>query len=386
MNCKMIPFDAIELKELVAKFRKSLSDYAFITNNPQKAFREFCFSSADLYQLLLKPIETEFQHIDQLTIIPDGLLGHIPFEVLLTKATQSIEDFSKAPYLIKKYNIRYSYSTALLAESYNNIQTNSNNKIFGLAATYNQQIDSTLLANNYRSYKDLGLRKTLKSLPAVLQEIDMLAEHFEGQFVKGEKATEAFFKKEASPYGIIHLAMHGVLDWNYPILSNMAFTEDHDSLSDNFLYASEISNMELNADLVVLSACETGFGKFKQGEGVLSLARSFMYAGVPSLVVSLWQVNDASTAKIMNFFYQNLMNNQDKATALQQAKLRYLQEVKGLAAHPAFWAPFIQLGNKSPIKIQHKKSKLRWYLGTGLILFISSLISFYLFSRKRKET
>lgn len=383
--CQIQAVDQNELAKLVRKFRKSLSDYSFITNDSKKAFQEFCISSSALYELLLKPITKQLQEVDQLTIVPDGLLGHIPFEVLLSKYTPSFDNFSAAPYLIHTHSIRYSYSAALLAENHNNRPKNSNNKILGLAAAYGQQIDSNLLANNYRSYKDVGLRKILKPLPAAIEEVEMLAQHFDGKFVTGQQATEAFFKQEATPYGIVHLAMHGILDWNYPILSNMAFTEDHDSLSDNFLYASEISNMELNANLVVLSACETGYGKFKQGEGVLSLARSFMYAGVPSLVVSLWQVNDASTAKIMNYFYTNLAKGQDKAVALQQAKLSYLKEAKGIAAHPAFWAAFVQLGNKTAIQIQTKSNNFWWYLlaGLGIVIPLTCLSVFYYKKRKK---
>ena len=111
----------------------------------------------------------------------------------------------------------------------------------------------------------------------------------------------------------------------------------------------------------VLSACETGYGKFRQGEGVISLARSFMYAGVPSLVVSLWQVNDNSTSRIMRSFYEYLSNGLTKDAALRQAKLDYIEIAKGVSAHPAFWLPFIQLGDNRPIEIG-KKGGLYLYL------------------------
>ncbi|MCP4443302.1 MAG: CHAT domain-containing protein, partial [Aureispira sp.] len=189
---------------------------------------------------------------------------------------------------------------------------------------------------------------------------------------------------QAKDYGVIHLAMHGILNKKHPILSNLAFTKDDDLEQNNFLHAYEISQLELHADLVVLSACETGYGKFKQGEGVLSLARSFMYAGVPSLVVSLWQVNDASTAQIMNYFYENLAKKKDKATALQQAKLEYLKTAKGLAAHPAFWAPFIQIGNSEPILIKTKHNYTLWYILGGVFLILGLVLAFFYF-RNRKQ-
>jgi len=157
------------------------------------------------------------------------------------------------------------------------------------------------------------------------------------------------------------------------MLSSLAFTENQDSLEDNFLQAYETSRMKLNANLVVLSACETGYGKFEQGEGIISLARSFMYAGVPSLVVSLWQVNDASTAAIMTSFYQNLADGMDKSVALQQAKFTYIKSASGIMAHPAFWSPFIQLGNSSPINLATKKSWLPWGIGGGVLILITFL-------------
>lgn len=130
--------------------------------------------------------------------------------------------------------------------------------------------------------------------------------------------------------------MHGVLDKEEPLLSSLAFTEIGDSLEDNFCRVYEISQMDINAQLVVLSACETGFGKFEQGEGVMSLARSFMYAGVPSLVVSLWQINDLSTAIIMQHFYGGLAKGLNKSLALKDTKQKYLAGTKGLASHPIF--------------------------------------------------
>jgi CHAT domain-containing protein len=104
------------------------------------------------------------------------------------------------------------------------------------------------------------------------------------------------FKEKAANFGVIHLAMHGLLNSREQVLSNLAFTEISDSIESNLLCAYEVAKMELNADLVILSACETGFGKFERGNGIASLARSFMYAGVPAMIVSLWQVNDYATS------------------------------------------------------------------------------------------
>ena len=162
------------------------------------------------------------------------------------------------------------------------------------------------------------------------------------------------FKEKAGDYAVIHLAMHGLLDPNAPILSSLAFTEDGDSVENNFLHAYEISKMKLNADLVVLSACETGYGRFDKGNGIASLAQAFAYAGAPALVVSLWQVNDYVTSEIMKNFYQNLANGMEKDEALQRAKMQYIKDAIEVGAHPAFWSPFILMGNTDAIYLKTK--------------------------------
>ena len=186
--------------------------------------------------------------------------------------------------------------------------------------------------------------------------------------MQNDSTNEAYFKQVAGDYKVIHLAMHGILNQRYPILSSLAFTEDGSAEEDNFLQAYEISHLDLNAELVVLSACETGSGKFEQGEGVLSLARSFMFAGVPALVVSLWQVNDYSTALIMERFYKELANGADKAVALRTAKLSYLSNSEGIMGHPTFWSAFIQLGDSKRVYLVSKGTWTPWFIGGGLLL------------------
>jgi CHAT domain-containing protein len=114
-------------------------------------------------------------------------------------------------------------------------------------------------------------------------------------------------------------------------------------LEDNFLEDHEIYRLNLAADLIVLSTCETGYGKFEQGEGIMSLTHSFMCAGTPSLIVSLWQVNNKFTAIIMKSFYDELVKGTPKDAALRQAKLEYIKSTKGITGHSAFWSSFIQL-------------------------------------------
>lgn len=254
----------------------------------------------------------------------------------------------------------------------------SQGNIFLPKKTTNAQGKSTV-AN--RSDQSVQIRQGLIDLPAARKEIMALEEQFRGKFLYGKEANEKAFKESCSDYGIIHLAMHGILNKKHPLLSAMVFSENGDSLEDNFLQAAEIGHLKLNAQLLVLSACETGFGSYQLGEGIISIARSFMLAGVPSMIVSLWQVNDNSTAVIMQNFYSNMNKGMTKSEALQQAKLYYLEKANGLAAHPAFWAPFIQFGDNSPILIR-KKGDMNWVW--GLVGVLALLGAGGLYWRKRQ--
>lgn len=367
-----------DLSLQVKKLRKSLSNYRYIKDKPDEAAQLYKETAYWFYDNLVEPT-IHHKNIKHLLIIPDGELGHLPFEAFLTKEVDETQnDYSQLPYLLYDFKISYDYSASLWDEneqSYEKVKYQEHKGlVLACAASYNSQ-DSSLAKSQNRSSNMRQLRKALGDLPAAKAEVEGLSQKFNGTFLYGKEVNESYFKAHAQEYEIIHLAMHGLLDDAHPILSSLAFTENGDSLEDNFLRAYEIAHLNLNAELVVLSACETGFGKFEEGEGVISLARSFMYAGVPSLVVSMWEVNDQSTARIMMLFYNRLADGMDKAEALQAAKIEYLKVATGIAAHPAFWAAFIQLGDHHPVHLRRKGSGLnRWWwfaIGFGSLMALS---------------
>jgi CHAT domain-containing protein len=369
------------LNEQVQRLRKSLTDYEFLIREKNKSFSQYSESAHWFYNNFLR-VALNDKNVKNLIIIADGELGHLPFEAFLTKKTsQDKVNYTNLSYLVNDYNISYNYSATLWKENLETPVQISNNKMLACASTYYSNDTSSA---GLREPHIVKLRKILNPLPATKTEVEVLSEMFQGDFLSGTDVNEAFLKEHAHEYGIIHLAMHGLLHPRVPILSSLALTENKDSTEDNFLQAFEIAHLDLNADLVVLSACQTGFGEFEQGEGVMSLARSFMYAGVPSLVVSLWQVNDASTAIIMKYFYQELADGLDKSTALRQAKLNYIEHADGIAAHPAFWSPFIQLGDNRPIQIGTKGGLLKWFVGIFLLLVILG-VGFYFLKKNKKE-
>ena len=159
----------------------------------------------------------------------------------------------------------------------------------------------------------------------------------------GPNATEDIWKAQAKDYRFLHLATHGVLNSVRPMYSHLLLSYDGGSgREDGVLEAWEIMRSRLNAEMVVMSACESGRGKISAGEGIIGLSWAFFVAGVPTTVVSQWNVESRSTAKLMTYFYGNLNRQQSKSKALHQAMLAILHNPT--TKHPFYWAGFVVLG------------------------------------------
>jgi len=150
------------------------------------------------------------------------------------------------------------------------------------------------------------------------------------------------FISHAQDYDLIHLGVHGIGDPEVIDNSRLIFRED--SLGSGELYGYEVYNLEIDARLVVLSACETGLGKRQTGEGIFSIARAFSYTGCPSVVMSFWRAADTFTASIMDEFYERLHDGKSIGSSLRASKLKFLKESDELSAHPANWAAFVLNG------------------------------------------
>ena len=359
-----------ELRKRIQKLQYALSNHLQLKEQPEKAYQRYTAQAYWFYEQLLAPVLKGRSGIKNLVIVTDGELGHLPFEAFLVEpAPQQETPYQQLPYLLNKYNISYNYSAALWQENNLAPAPTNNGQIFGVAANYDLPLDSALL--EVRLPTDQWTRATLDPLPGARQEVEMLQELYRGFFAFDSLASEQMVKQNASDFAILHFATHGLLDEKRPMLSSLALSEDNDSTESNFWQAHEISKMTLNANLVVLSACETGYGKFEQGNGIASLARSFMYAGAPSMVVSLWQVNDYASAQIMEHFYRHLSEGLPIDQALRQAKLEYLETAFGPAAHPIFWSSFIHMGKTTPVALQPKGAfPWTWILGGGLGLLV----------------
>jgi CHAT domain-containing protein/Tfp pilus assembly protein PilF len=324
-----------------------------------------------LYRQLFPAVSRLNKNIENLYIIPDGELAVIPFESLLTENyTGDINDYKEYPYLIKKYTISYSYSATLFHMTFSpnassTIEVTDLNDWLAFAPVFDYNTNQTLTLSTRELQKELDHLKTdsllatrsmfdrnyITPLPATENETEAILKlyddnHRKAKILLHESANERYIKSgELEHYKALHLATHGFVNSEHPELSGLLLAQDTIGGEDGVLYSGEIYNLKLHADLVVLSACETGLGKIQKGEGIIGLTRALLYAGAKNIIVSLWQVADESTSKLMVDFYKNNLENKGKLSysqALRQAKLKMISE--GEFAHPLYWSPFILIG------------------------------------------
>ncbi len=279
-------------------------------------------------------------------IIPDGLFSFIPFDALITKKT-TIVNFEKLPYLLHKSVISYAFSASILMHE-NTIIQNNKNSFIGFFPIFK---------NNYRNLSELSYTK---------QEAKSIKNYVNGKFLFNSNASKEAFNKQAKKYSIIHLSTHATAG-NY-------YTPPAIEFYDKTLYLPEIYGYNFQTDLLVLSACETGLGTLRKGEGAMSLARGFSYAGVKNLLVSLWKVNDKSTEKLMAGFYKEYTKTANKAIALHNSKQNYLNDktISASKKSPYYWASFVYIGETN--LIANTNDYLGWVFILVFILFASYLL------------
>ncbi|MCF6342338.1 MAG: CHAT domain-containing protein, partial [Bacteroidales bacterium] len=227
----------------------------------------------------------------------------------------------------------------------------------------------------------------LSLLPNSGNEAKEVTAVFGGKAYLGEDATKPRFLKEALDYRIIHLAMHTWINDSLPMFSELLFYEDAGKASSGKLYTYEVFGLKLAAELVVLSACNTGSGRLQKGEGIMSLARGFKYAGVPSIILTLWEVQDKATSGIMKQFYLYLKEGDSKDVALQKAKLDFLDNANRLKSHPYYWSSFLITGDAEQIVKNEEGSNSMQLIYSGIALFVLLLgVALFWKIKERKKT
>ncbi|PKQ46833.1 CHAT domain-containing protein [Confluentibacter flavum] len=284
-------------------------------------------------------------------IIPDGLLNFIPFEALLTSKTTTTS-YSKMPFVVKSQNI-----------------------------IYNSSVTFYLTENQERKSKDLlgffpVFENTNQKLTYSVNEAHAIEKEMPSNLFMNIKASKQNFIENAGNYSILHLSTHASSgDFVNP--ANISFYNDT-------LFLNELYSLDLKPDLVVLSACETGIGKLYKGEGAMSIARGFQYAGADNLLFSLWQINDLSTSQIIQSFYENYNKSESAFVANNNSKIAYLENeaISNEKKSPYYWSAFVYYGTLD----KAKPNNMIFYIifGTSILLIIVFL--FFKFEQHVRNT
>ena len=317
-------------------------------------------SLATLYQFLIAPVADGIADVSRLTIVPDGPLYYLPFDLLSV-------DGRRTHSLLQSHTVHYGYSASLLQQAIDERRGFPTETVLAMAPFAGQTG-----GNNARS-QGFGL----------LRDSQTEVENVGGSIYTEGKATKRQFLKVAGSYNVLHLATHATVNSEDPSQSFIAFyPKQYDSLSNYRLYTHELYNMRLDSvKLVVLSACEAGNGRLVRGEGVMSLARAFAYAGCPNVVTTLWKADDRSSAYLTSRMHHYLKKGWKKDEALRQAKLDYLNDesVQPSQKAPYYWAHFVFIGDPAPI---YNDYRLWWWVGIGVLLLACAGL---LLRRKKKR-
>jgi len=290
---------------------------------------DYAPASQELYSLLVKPASGQIVNKGTICIIPDGVLWNLPFQALMSSGDH---------YLLEDHALYYAPSLSVLREMAKE-RVGKEKSATSLIAFGNPVIG-----------KDAQRNEELCPLPEAETEVTSVAKTFGSTISKvliGRDASEKAFRALAPTYSTIHLATHGVIDNRQPLYSHLLLTKtEGDPENDGLLEAREIMNMNLHADLAVLSACETANGRISPGEGVMGMSWAFFVAGTRSMLVSQWKVNSTSTSRLMMNFYQSRApkphSSGGKAVALQEAARELMKDQR--YRHPFYWAGFVLVG------------------------------------------
>jgi len=357
-------------------FKKSFEDFtAQLKVTPDQAirlenFNRFSQSAWVLYQNLIRdliPKDSDRNREVNLIVSANGPLSTIPFEALITQAPQNSDVNYKLPYLIESFPVSYAYSPGILVKQSKHDRDGSKLLALGFAGSGTSRVQ----------------RDGLNNLPGTEEEINSIKavmKNNTNKYYLENEASEAMFKNQVSDFDIVHLAIHGMADSTNALKSKLVFRSEADTVEDSNLYAHELYNLNLEKlDLAVLSACESGIGKQQAGEGAMSIARGFAYAGCPSAVISLWKINDHTSAQVMGDFYKYISIGEDIDKALAHAKLDYINTSSEFNSHPAYWAAFLQVGDTRAIEIE----KYDWMIVISvLVILISGAAGYRLRTKK----
>lgn len=298
----------------------------------------------DVYDLLKLPSNSVYQN---LIIVPDGILNFLPFEALITKESKTT-NFAKMHYLLNDFRIAYNTSANIYLNS--KPVSKSEKTVLGVFPVF---------------------EKTAFELRYSKKELESIRSSFKGKYLENSQASFSNFKNNAANYSVLHLSTHAS--------SGDIETPASIKFYDQEILYSELYNLHINPDLVVLSACETGIGKLYKAEGAMSIARGFQFAGAQNLLFSLWKVNDFTTSVFISDFYKNVKKNVSYFEANTNAKLEYLNDksISNAKKSPYYWSSFVYYGS---VSAEEKSENFIYFV----ISFLIVIGLFLVFNRYRK--
>jgi CHAT domain-containing protein len=304
-----------------------------------------------LYELLVKPAEKQLQGVSSLTIVPDGPLWDVPFQAMHR---------GQRGYLLEDYAISYAPSLSVLREMKRKgaelLQARASGRpgpksLRTELLAFGNPVLSGQTAAKVRAVQDDD--DSLSPLPDAEREVNMLGKLYgpgRSRVLVGARATEEEVKAEAEKYPLLHFATHALLDSRNPMYSRILLSQaGRGAGEDGLLEAWELMKLDLTAELVVLSACQTAGGRVGAGEGIIGMSWALFVAGCPTVVVSQWKVDSARTADLMLEFHRNLLRRDGRAPAMTKAEALRAASLKLLHSqynHPAYWAGFVLIGNE----------------------------------------
>lgn len=351
-ECELFEIETpTDISRKILQFRGLIDSPTEHLTSPQSTYTQFIQTASELAQSLFPLSWCDYE---ETVIIPDGLLHYLPFDLLLVSSpSSSARNYRDLDYLLRHTTISTTPSASLFSLQMEK-QPRASNRYAGFAPSYDITDQEVYPWNE------------IEALTHNLTEVNKVNELVGGSSFAGVKATEAVFKSQSAKAAILHLAMHTNIQDDEPGFSGFLFNGP-DASEDGVLQTHEIYSLSLEAQLAVLSSCNTGKGELQKGEGVFSLARGFSYAGCPSILMTLWECDDASTQQLVQSFFSASLEGQTKSSALRQAKLDYLTNCDDVQAFPYYWSGLTLVGNTKPLDLPNESN---WYFYLILVVAI----------------
>jgi len=327
----------------------------------------------ELYAMVFAPVAPLLDR-PELLIIADGELQRVNYEALLS-APSTTKDF-RDHLLIQRYAIAYLLS-ATTAIQFADLADERAKGVLAVAPGFTDELkqdylarvqDSALVDRHFLSY----VRQ-----PFAVRAAQALGSSLRARVMVGGEASEQHFRSNADQYGILHLGTHAEMNAAAPMYSRLVLSKDNSGVeadADGYLHAYEIYELDLRAQLAVLTACETGAGKNDDGEGVRSIGYSFAYAGCPSLVLSLWNIDEKVSSEVIARFYEHLADGLPKHSALRQAKLDHLNSATDELALPYYWAGMVLVGDVAPVEVGTGAIRYAWSALGALAIILAAVL------------